>query len=309
LSVGIDLIGDIHGHAEKLRNLLRKMGYKKTISGWSHPERVAIFVGDLIDRGPEQLGTLKLVRDMVEMGNATVVMGNHEFNAIGWMTRDPDNLEHYLRQRHGDKGKNNRRQHSRFLEEVGEGTATHEEWVDWMKRLPLWIDEKDYRVVHACWDGLLIEKLRLSLNAEHTLNDTVLIEGFRKGSAAYNCIDTILKGVEVPLPSGQYFTDKDGVRRSDIRVRWWDSSLDSYKSAYIGPPGVSLPDTPIINHVKVSAPDKPTFFGHYWFEPESEKVPVTLKAVCLDYSVAAGGPLVAYRFDGEQELSESKFIW
>ena len=53
------------------------------MSGWSHPKRVAIFVGDLIDRGPEQLGTLKLVRDMVEMGNARVVMGNHEFNAIG----------------------------------------------------------------------------------------------------------------------------------------------------------------------------------------------------------------------------------
>ena len=147
----------------------------------------------------------------------------------------------------------------------------------------------------------------MSLNEEQTLNNTVLIEGYL-GSAAYNCIDTILKGVEVPLPSGQYFTDKDGVRRSDIRVRWWDSSLNSYKSAYIGPP-VSPSDTPIINHVKVSAPDKPTFFGHYWFGPESEKVPVTMKAVCLDYSVAAGGPLVAYRFDGEQELSESKFIW
>ena len=44
-----DLIGDIHGHAAELEELLRRMGYRHRAGAWRHPERTAIFVGDFLD--------------------------------------------------------------------------------------------------------------------------------------------------------------------------------------------------------------------------------------------------------------------
>src|ERR1700730_16347728 len=99
-----DIIGDIHGHAAQLELLLRTLGYQHRNGAWRHSDQVAIFVGDLIDRGPEQLPTLKMVRAMTDAGSARVAMGNHEFNAIAWATPDPVNDGHHLRPRHGRKG-------------------------------------------------------------------------------------------------------------------------------------------------------------------------------------------------------------
>lgn len=47
-----DIIGDVHGHASALAALLTRLGYRETRGAWRHPDRQAIFVGDLIDRGP-----------------------------------------------------------------------------------------------------------------------------------------------------------------------------------------------------------------------------------------------------------------
>lgn len=76
-----DIIGDIHGCYDELVELLRKLGYEKnTASGfYRHPGgRTAVFVGDLTDRGPKNVETLKLVMDMVGSGNALCVPGNHD---------------------------------------------------------------------------------------------------------------------------------------------------------------------------------------------------------------------------------------
>lgn len=85
--MGFDVIGDIHGEADKLEALLHKLGYVHTGLGWVPPQdRHAIFLGDLIDRGPHQVKVVHLVRSMIEAGHARSVMGNHEFNAIGYAT-------------------------------------------------------------------------------------------------------------------------------------------------------------------------------------------------------------------------------
>ena len=78
----IDFIGDIHGHADKLEELLLKLGYTKRDGAYSHPSRTVLFVGDYIDRGPKIRETLQIVRAMVESGNAIALMGNHEYNAL-----------------------------------------------------------------------------------------------------------------------------------------------------------------------------------------------------------------------------------
>ncbi len=77
-----DIIGDVHGYASLLKKLLTELGYKKTVSGYSHPDRKAIFAGDFINRGPEIRKTINIVRSMVENGNAYAILGNHEVNAI-----------------------------------------------------------------------------------------------------------------------------------------------------------------------------------------------------------------------------------
>ncbi|MGW7258951.1 polynucleotide kinase-phosphatase [Streptomyces sp. NPDC054834] len=70
-----DIIGDIHGCAFELESLLGKLGYTDGV----HPEgRTAVFVGDLVDRGPDSPGVLRRVMSMVKSGNALCVPGNHE---------------------------------------------------------------------------------------------------------------------------------------------------------------------------------------------------------------------------------------
>jgi hypothetical protein len=147
-----DIIGDIHGHADELESLLTTLGYRNTYGAWRHANRTALFVGDLIDRGPRQVDTVRMVRAMVDAGSARCIMGNHEFNAIAWHTADPELPGEYLRQ-HGRPG--NRQQHARFLADV-EGTALHDELIDWFKTLPLWLDLGQLRIVHACWNEAYI---------------------------------------------------------------------------------------------------------------------------------------------------------
>ncbi|MCX5086247.1 polynucleotide kinase-phosphatase [Streptomyces sp. NBC_00401] len=70
-----DIIGDVHGCASELETLLTRLGYVDGV----HPEgRTAVFVGDLVDRGPDSPGVLRRVMAMVKSGHALCVPGNHE---------------------------------------------------------------------------------------------------------------------------------------------------------------------------------------------------------------------------------------
>lgn len=77
-----DFIGDVHGCLDELQDLLIQLGYKSTDASnmsFEHPEgRTAVFVGDLVDRGPNSVGVLRLVMQMVENGSAFCVVGNHD---------------------------------------------------------------------------------------------------------------------------------------------------------------------------------------------------------------------------------------
>ncbi|WKV71317.1 polynucleotide kinase-phosphatase [Streptomyces sp. PCS3-D2] len=79
LSGPFDIVGDIHGCSSELETLLARLGYEDGV----HPEgRTAVFVGDLVDRGPDSPGVLRRVMGMVASGNALCVPGNHE-NKLG----------------------------------------------------------------------------------------------------------------------------------------------------------------------------------------------------------------------------------
>ena len=68
-----DIIGDIHGHANELVRLLELMGYERRKGHYSHPDRKVIFLGDLIDRGPNILEVLQISRSMIDNGAALAV--------------------------------------------------------------------------------------------------------------------------------------------------------------------------------------------------------------------------------------------
>ncbi|TJZ49730.1 polynucleotide kinase-phosphatase [Streptomyces piniterrae] len=84
-----DIVGDIHGCRSELETLLGRLGYAlvrdelgRAVDA-AHPEgRTAVFVGDLVDRGPDSPGVLRLVMGMVGAGHALCVPGNHE-NKLG----------------------------------------------------------------------------------------------------------------------------------------------------------------------------------------------------------------------------------
>ncbi|AAZ56625.1 hypothetical protein JCM3263A_12250 [Thermobifida fusca] len=79
-----DIIGDVHGCRLELEALLHQLGYQLVRDehgravGAHHVERTAVFVGDLVDRGPDSPGVLRLVMGMVADGDALCVAGNHE---------------------------------------------------------------------------------------------------------------------------------------------------------------------------------------------------------------------------------------
>jgi hypothetical protein len=151
---GYDIIGDIHGCATQLEGLLAELGYRPAAGSgaYRHPRRQAIFVGDLIDRGDQQLRTLQVVKAMVDAGSARIVMGNHELNAIAYHTEWPPGSREYLRA-HDDPGHpssaKNTRQHRAFLAQVT--GADRRYYLQWFTTLPLWLDLGDLRVIHACW--------------------------------------------------------------------------------------------------------------------------------------------------------------
>ena len=89
-----DIIGDVHGCCDELEELLGRLGYEVTAiapggpslvggSIYAHPEgRRAVFLGDLVDRGPRILDSVRLVRNMVLHGSALCVPGNHDLKLV-----------------------------------------------------------------------------------------------------------------------------------------------------------------------------------------------------------------------------------
>jgi hypothetical protein len=304
-----DMIGDIHGHADHLEKMLQGLGYRKQSGAYCHPERKVIVLGDMIDRGPDQVGTVRIIRAMVDAGNAVALMGNHEYNAVAFATPDPEHHGEYLR-RHT---RSNTRQHLEFLKQVGEGSALHRDLIGWFKTLPIFLDEPGYRAIHACWHTQSLEVLSSYLDKMNEMKADSWIAMHRKGTAAYEAMEIVLKGLEISLPDGVSYIDGDGNERSKTRTRWWDAQARTYREAGMVPKAIEhqLPDLLLPAAARVHYDGKkPLFFGHYWMKG----TPTVLGSdmVCLDYSIGKGdasGSLCAYRWEGESALSNQGLRW
>ena len=300
-----DLIGDIHGQHDKLLALLGTLGYsprgdrsRGEFAGWTNPEgRKVIFLGDYIDRGPKIREVLHEVRAMVEAGDALAIMGNHEFSAI-------------LHEAAGDSPSKASADLRGTLDQFG---GLEQEWSDhvsWMRHLPVFLDLGVLRAVHACWDDRAIQDLGGSPSLSPGLFEACLARGTRERKA----VDRLLSGPELPVPDDAMVLNSKGMPLPKIRVRWWNLPSSRYPIGDLALPeslggrGLIEPDA-LAGLPNYPPGDPPVFFGHYWLPADRRKAPLTANLVCLDYSAGRGEPpLVAYRWDGEAVLSDSKFF-
>ncbi len=306
----LDIVGDVHGELEALLALLGRLGVDVEARTASRP---LVFVGDLIDRGPDSVGVIEVVQRLRDAGLAQVVLGNHELNLLagdrkegnGWFEGRADDLAQFdgvaraFPSRHAT---------------ADERTAIRA----FLDDLPLVLERDDLRVVHACWDAkaarLLPEEgdaARLAADWQRTIDDELEATGLRGRAleerrefawlkdqhvaptrhlaavASYdaarqsgNPVKLITSGAEVEVAPGRHFF-VGGKWRFVTRDAWWRRPVD-----------------------------RPTVIGHYWRrrgEPIAGKVDVWDEVptygwcgnvYCVDYSV---GRRFLERFRGRDE--------
>jgi len=232
-------------------------------------------------------------------------MGNHEYNALCF---------HFQETEGGHLRKHlitNIIQHYETLRQFQNSQREYEGYLDWFKTLPLYYEADNFRAVHACWDNKNIQYLKQTL-VNDKLTDELIYQSVKKGSQLNEAIEQTLKGKEIKMPEGLDFIDKDGTRRTSVRIKWWeDPSNMTYKSIGVEPHDI-LPEEPIeLNDLKsldfYNSDDKKVFFGHYWLKGN----PMLYRdnICCLDYSVAKEGKLAAYRLNEETKLDKSNFVY
>ena len=149
----LDIVGDVHGEIDALNSLLLELGYR---DDGKHPDgRRLVFLGDLVDRGPDSPAVLRKVRALVESGIAQCILGNHEFNLLiddekhgnSWWTAPEKSTRHPA---------------------VRIGPQEKAEFTEFLIGLPLVLERDDLRVVHACWHEDSVQALR---NADESITD------------------------------------------------------------------------------------------------------------------------------------------
>jgi hypothetical protein len=302
-----DLIGDIHGHADELEELLQTLGYRQRAGLYRHPEQKVVFLGDFIDRGPKIRRVLEIVRPMVEEGTALAVMGNHELNALAFHAPDPDREGAFLRPR----SNKNIRQHGQTILQLSDKELVAA--LQWFWTLPLWLELDGLRVVHACWDDGVMSRISATLNERLCLTPELLCAACAREGALFAPVEIVLEGKEAALPDGVSVKDKDGHVRTEIRTRWYLSPEGQTYRKYALQSDVVPCDLvldPALSKDAVPYPRtaKPVFVGHYWLAANRPEL-LADNVACLDFSVAKGGFLCAYRWSGEETLSNENFVW
>lgn len=155
----MDIIGDVHGEIDVMESLLAHLGYDQ--DGISADGRRLVFLGDLMDRGPDSPAVIDKVMRLVSEGNAHCLMGNHELNLLlgrplpgnGWFIQpnpvekpgefnskrvDPEKIEEYLR---------------------------------FFASLPIVLENDSLRLVHACWHRPSVARLRRDAVLQKSVTD------------------------------------------------------------------------------------------------------------------------------------------
>jgi hypothetical protein len=159
------------------------------------------------------------------------------------------------------------------------------------------------RVTHACWNPAAIS----ALGGRNEYDAGLLALHDANQDPRHAALNTLIKGPEIPTPGGVKY---DG-GRGEMRVKWWLNDRPiTYRNAALQVP-FELPPDPLTEDEtrKVCgypADAPPIFFGHYGYLKPAE--PISPNVACIDLGMTRGGPLCAYRWDGERVLDAAKFV-
>lgn len=312
---GYDIIGDVHGQIGKLTALLDRLGYREENGvRVPPPGRAALLLGDLIDPKPGHAisggvrEVLKLVKGMTDGGHALCLLGNHEFNAVCYHT--PAGDSGWLRERTPANVHMHQGTLDDFPHHEDPQGEWHRVWIPWFKGLPMYVETEGFRAVHACWHGSDLAKLE-----GKSLEDiSFLREAANKDTEAGGAVETVLKGIEIPLPPGAGFIDHTGKERTNFRARWWERPVAGVSCReLVFPPNAEIPEVPVPGTSAgllqgYPGDSRPVFFGHYLKSGNSPLSPERWNVACLDHGASKGGPLVAYRWNGESRLLEEGYV-
>ena len=268
----LDIIGDIHGELPALCSLIKSLGYD---SDGNHPDdRRLVFVGDLVDRGLNSIGVVRLVKKLIDNGKAQCIIGNHELNILMGSRREGNGW--FFGSPHGDDQK--------IFKSVVADSEDRKFVLDFFNSLPIALESDKLRIVHACWDQSSIDTLKCINDADKNIKSVYddytnratdyikssgIYEGYRDEQKKYskllrdkksdipflentakydymfqamNPIRVITSGIEAAVDQPFY---TGGKWRMVDRLAWWDL----YQS------------------------DIPVVIGHYWrnFKSVDEK--------------------------------------
>ncbi|MGH1353292.1 MAG: metallophosphoesterase [Methyloligellaceae bacterium] len=144
----LDIIGDIHGEITALRYLLYNLGYDE--SGRHKQNRRLVFLGDIVDRGPNSPDVVEAVMSLVKSGRAQCILGNHELNILlnrpmhgnGWMVQpNPKDAADGIKSRVADERRK-------------------PVYREFFQSLPLILENSSLRIVHACWNTHAVDAIK-----------------------------------------------------------------------------------------------------------------------------------------------------
>ena len=294
MPAGYDIIGDVHGQADALARLCRRLGY----DDWGHHAegRRAVFVGDLNDKGPDSGLVVDRVEAWVGAGRALAIMGNHELNAVAWnvpRTNRENGNGKWLRPHNSA----NRRQHEAHLAEARRNPWRYVRDLAFFRTLPLWLDLGEVRLIHACWHEDALRVFRRELRDGRFITDATLEAAYTPTEPLHRAVENALKGPGVNLPESAHYEDAQGKTRTRARMRWWapeGASLAELCLLKSKPPKFMRKRQP---RWRVSyTDDVPVFFGHYHLTGKPRAT--ADNAVCVDWGAGSGRRLAAYRFSG-----------
>lgn len=299
------IIGDIHGQYDRLLRRLKSIGLVFTGNDITFTNGKLIFLGDLVDRGPDSRKVVELVKKLHEAGVAEVILGNHEFNFIGYLTKR--DKKSFLR-RHTRK---NTRQHRTTIKSYKGHSHQLNEHLAWFRTLPVYFENDHVRAVHACWDKQWIEWLKQKHPAGF-MDEKFFRNSYESNKKSFWCIERLLKGPELNLLGGEKVIDSDGNQRSGIRYKWWQKnegkSLKEVSTKWSsGWKNQAFSFDMVQKDLAYAKKEKPLFIGHYNFthQPEFNNK----NFACLDCSDKEGNRVLVYRHEAGKKLSEKHLIY
>jgi hypothetical protein len=295
LSDRVDIVGDVHGEIDALRALLARLGcdvVRATV------ERPLVFVGDLVDRGPDSVAVVLLVQRLVEAGVAQAVLGNHELNLLSGAVKEGNGW--FLPREPADRWYDG---HANVPFASREASADERRRITaFLKARPVAVQSPELRVVHAAWSRAAIDSARQAADLEAfmvrrpipaalegdlhgapsraDLSNPRAVVAFHAGLAARQeaeqngqPVKVLTSGLERSIAAGASPRWLSGKWRLVERDPWWEHDGE----------------------------DRPVVFGHYWRRRPGAQVEGKIEvfdgvapdawfgdrgqAFCVDYSV------------------------